>query len=399
MLGLRATVEGFYGRPWSHAERLEHLGFSGRVGLDTYVYGPKDDPWHRERWREPYPSGELGRLAELVTAAGRHGVEFVFAIHPGLSMDCDDPAEQQALHDKAGQLYDVGVRRFSLFFDDIELGDDPGAAGAAHGRVCARFVSGFLAPRGAPPTADEPFLMVPTDYAGIEESPYRTGLAKELPEHSVVFWTGRDIVVGEVSDADVEAARAAFGRPLALWDNFPVNDFEPTRLFLGPLVDRPTRYAPDTLVGITANPMVQPRASRIALTTVAEYARDPAGYDSAAAHERAITDLVPAELRPLVEACSSWPPSADPSVALSVEGLLPLAAMPDDLDDDLARELRPWVLAGRDMARAGIAAAELLAGRGDVEATRTALEVAESHEANVLRTVVPPFVHAVLGRS
>jgi hyaluronoglucosaminidase len=395
MAVLRATVEGFYGPPWSHEERLAHLSFCAGVGLDTYVYGPKDDPWHRERWREPYPPDELGRLASLVAHAASVGVRFVFAIHPGLSMRWDDPAEQDALHAKAAQLWEVGVRRFALFFDDIDYTGDPGADGAAHARVSARFVDDFLVPRGAAPSWDEPFFVVPTDYAGTQTSAYRTGFGAHLPDHTLVFWTGPDIVVGAISDDDVRAARAAFGRPLALWDNFPVNDFDAERVFLGPLVDRPSAFEDGVLAGIMANPMIQPRASRIALATVAEYAADPAAYDPGAAHDRAVKSLVPPELVPLVEVCSSWPPSASPAPWLEgldgedlVAALIPLASLPD-LDHPLAVELGPWILAGRAMARAGIAAA-----RGDLVTARAALEESESYDADVLRAVVAPYVRS-----
>lgn len=399
---LRATVEGFYGRPWSHEERLSHLDFCAEADLDTYVYGPKDDPWHRARWREPYPAAELARMAELVERAQAVGVELVYAIHPGLSMRWEDPAEQQALHAKAAQLWEAGVRRFSLFFDDIDLSPDPTADGSAHAAVCRRFADGFLAERGAAPSAEQPLLVVPTEYAGTQTSPYRSAFGAGLPEHSVVFWTGSDIVVGAVTDAEVAAARTAFGRPLALWDNFPVNDFEPSRLFLGPLVDRPTSFDPEMLVGIMANPMVQPRASRIALATVAEYAADPGAYDPDAAHARAVEALVPAPLRPLVEACSSWPPSADPWPALTAAIaagdhatiswlLVPLAEMPTDLDDALSREVRDWLVAGRALARAAIAAAT-----GDRDVAAAALAEAESVEAGVLRGVLAPYVRAVL---
>jgi hypothetical protein len=68
---MRGTVEGFYEPPWSHAAHLAHLEFSAEVGLNTYVYAPKDDPHHRARWREPYPAAELARLSDLAAAARR----------------------------------------------------------------------------------------------------------------------------------------------------------------------------------------------------------------------------------------------------------------------------------------------------------------------------------------
>ena len=41
------VVEGFYGRPWTEAERRMMLHFLGEHGMNLYVYAPKDDPYHR----------------------------------------------------------------------------------------------------------------------------------------------------------------------------------------------------------------------------------------------------------------------------------------------------------------------------------------------------------------
>ena len=42
----RGVVEGFYGTPWSHQVRLSLIDFYGRFKLNSYLYGPKDDPYH-----------------------------------------------------------------------------------------------------------------------------------------------------------------------------------------------------------------------------------------------------------------------------------------------------------------------------------------------------------------
>ncbi len=52
---LRGIVEGFYGTPWTTTDRMDILGFCGEHGLNAYIYAPKDDPYHRDKWREPYP--------------------------------------------------------------------------------------------------------------------------------------------------------------------------------------------------------------------------------------------------------------------------------------------------------------------------------------------------------
>ncbi|WP_127934845.1 protein O-GlcNAcase [Nonomuraea polychroma] len=424
-LPLRGTIEGFYGTPWTHADRMEHLRFSGRHKLNTYVYAPKDDPYHRERWREPYPEEELARLAELVTEAAAQHVRLVFAVSPGLSMVYSDPAERAALRAKAEQVWQAGVRDFALLFDDIppELRHEPdraafgtaeGASASAHAAVCRDFAEEFLAPRGA----QRPLTMVPTDYAGTARTPYRDRLAEELPPDVLVWWTGSDIVVGEITAYDMTAAAASYGHRVALWDNFPVNDFDFARVFLGPLAGRATELDGVPLAGITANPMVEAAASQIALATVADYAWHLAAYDPARSHQRAVRLLEgAAELLPLVEACSSWPPGDNQSPALTAlcasalagDGvdrlraeLARLAELPTDVPGPIARELARWVAAAKDMGAAGLAALELLAGgaaAGSAGAAERALAQAEAHEANVLRGVIPPFVRAVLERA
>jgi hyaluronoglucosaminidase len=420
-LPLRGTIEGFYGTPWTHADRLEHLRFSARHKLNAYVYAPKDDPFHRERWREPYPEEELARLAELVAEAAARHVRFVFALSPGLSMVYSDPAERAALRAKAEQVWQAGVREYALLFDDIppELSHLPdreaygtaeGASASAHAAVCRDFAEHFLAPHGA----DRPLTMVPTDYAGTARTAYRDRLAAELPADVLVWWTGSDVVVGAISAYDMTAAAASYGHRVALWDNFPVNDFDFSRVFLGPLVGRATDLDEVPLEGITANPMVEAAASRIALTTVADYAWHLAAYDPARSHERAIR-LLPgaAELLPLVEACSAWPPGDDQSPALTalcaaaLEGgpyetlraeLVRLAELPTGVPGPIAAELSRWVSAARDMGAAGLAALDLLTGAGTLAAAEEALARAETHEANVLRKVIPPFARQVLER-
>ncbi|MEV4071051.1 beta-N-acetylglucosaminidase domain-containing protein [Nonomuraea fuscirosea] len=441
-LPLRGTIEGFYGPPWTHADRMDHLRFSARHKLNAYVYAPKDDPFHRERWREPYPEEDLARLGELVAEAGRRHVRFVFALSPGLSMVYADPAERAALRAKAEQVWDAGVREYALLFDDIPpelshardretFGTADGASASAHAAVCRDFAEEFLLPRGA----SRPLTMVPTDYAGTGRTAYRDRLAAELPADVLIWWTGSDVVVGEITTEDVSAAAGSYGHRLALWDNFPVNDFDFDRVFLGPLTGRttaPNGALPEgaALEGITANPMVQAAASRIALTTVADYAWNLAAYDPARSHARAVR-LVPGatELLPLVQACSAWPPGADQSPALTAlcaaaldDGsrsgqragsqaelraeLTRLAELPADVPGRLATELARWVAAARDMGAAGLAALDLLAAAPETPdappspaAVEKALARAEEHQANVLRRVIPPFVRQVLDRA
>jgi hyaluronoglucosaminidase len=431
----RGIMEGFYGAPWSHEDRLEMLRFAGRNKLNTYAYAPKDDPYHRAKWREPYPPDELSALGELVRVATANHVQFTYTLAPGLTMRYSDEAEYLALYAKAQQLWDAGVRSIALLFDDLDpelsdpedramFGSEPGSAGAAHGIVCARFQREFLEPKGI----TEPATMVPRDYAGTSSTPYRRHLAATLPGDALVWWTGTDIVVGAITRDEIDAAAASYERELLLWDNFPVNDFDSARLFLGPLQGRATNLAGSRLRGISANPMVEAAASHLALASVADWAWNPQGYDAANAAERAlywVTGSSAPAIAPLIEACSSWPPSApqhprlsafmtaalsgDPESLESVEReLFALAALPDETEGTPGRlheDLRPWIDAAGHAADAALLATELLrsvlGGESDDLAGLRGLvvaaqEIADTDVANVLRSVLPDYVKTVL---
>ena len=97
----RGTVEGFYGTPWSHKARLSQIEFYGRNKMNVYIYGPKDDPYHRDHWRVPYPEDEAKRIQELNEHAKQWGVKFYWAIHPGVDIKWND-ADRDALLAKFG---------------------------------------------------------------------------------------------------------------------------------------------------------------------------------------------------------------------------------------------------------------------------------------------------------
>jgi hypothetical protein len=90
-------------------------------------------------------------------------------------------------------------------------------------------------------------------------------------------------------ELDMSVHRYA-GHEHLLWDNFPVNDWDTTILHLGPLRARDPNLARGKLRGIIANAMVQCVPSKLALATVADWARDPFAYDPLASYERALRE-------------------------------------------------------------------------------------------------------------
>jgi hyaluronoglucosaminidase len=289
-LRIAGVIEGFYGQPWSHEQRLDLIAFCGQHGLTTWVHAPKDDPYHRARWREPYPDDELARLAELAAAGERHGVEVVYALAPGL--DVCYSRELDALVAKCEGVRAAGIRSFQLLWDDVEhdlhcpddearYGGAERPSGAAQADLSNRFRAAFDQPG--------PLVVCPMGYAGTGDSAYRRTFAPVLDAEVVVYWTGPEVVSAGISREALDLAVHRFaGHELLLWDNYPVNDFAPDTLFLGPLVGRDARLADGRCAGIGANGMVQAVPSKLALATVAEWARDPHAYDPVAAYGRAL---------------------------------------------------------------------------------------------------------------
>ena len=297
----RGAIEGFYGSPWTTEERLDQLAFYGRFKLNTYIYAPKDDPYHRDRWREPYPPDRVGGLAQLVETAAANHVRFTFAVSPGVSICYSDPADPAALAAKLDAVFALGVRSFSIALDDIDHtrwhcpGDEatygpPSTAAAAQAQadLLNAVQSGFIATHeGA-----EPLQMVPTEYRGVGDSPYRTVLRERLDPQVEVMWTGTYVVPPEITVAQAGAAAATFGRPLYVWDNTPVNDFPPTegRLILAPYARREVGLS-GHVTGIVLNPMNQAAASKVQLVGAADFTWHDAAYDPARAHRAAADHL------------------------------------------------------------------------------------------------------------
>ncbi|MBB5736658.1 hyaluronoglucosaminidase [Xanthomonas arboricola] len=298
---IRGTIEGFYGAPWSMADRSKHIEFLARSKANTFIYSPKDDPYARDRWRDAYPAATLKALGKLAATAKRNHVDFVYAISPGPTVCFSDPADAKALLRKFDAFRALGVRSFYVALDDIEytkwncerdkatFGDSGAqAAGIAQSHLLNLVQADLVARHDA---ASE-LIMVPTEYYDAKESPYKQALRKHLDPKIVVQWTGTDVVPPAISIPDARAATKAFGRKTLLWDNYPVNDFETSagRLLMAPYARREAGLSAE-LSGIVSNPMNQEVPSRVAVMGLTAFAWNDTGYDAERTWHAAARDL------------------------------------------------------------------------------------------------------------
>ncbi|NDV67194.1 beta-N-acetylglucosaminidase [Bacteroides sp. 224] len=286
----RGVIEGFYGNPWSHETRLSLIEFYGRFKMNIYFYGPKDDPYHSSpHWRLPYPEKEAMNIKELIMACNRNRVDFVWAIHPGKDIKWNEE-DYQNLKNKLEGMYDLGVRSFAIFFDDITgEGVNPVKQTELTNRVNEEFVKvkGDVTP----------LVICPTDYSKAWAKPGPDGAlsiyGKTLDPSVQIFWTG-DVVCSDLTKETMDWINSRIKRPAFYWWNYPVTDYIKNTIVLqGPVYGLNTSLTADDLCGFGSNPMENGEASKLALYGVSDYSWNIAAYNPIDNWERGIAMLVP----------------------------------------------------------------------------------------------------------
>ncbi len=298
----RGIVEGFYGPPWSQQNRIDILRFEGQHGMNVYYYAPKDDPYHRKLWRDPYPADEMKRLRELVEAAQANFVDFCFAISPGLSMTYSSEEDFGSLTRKLESVGKLGVSCYALFLDDVpqELQNSADQArfktlAEAHVHL-ANKLDHYLKSK----SPQNRLTVTPTVYTNEWGSrDYIKELGAGVNPGVNIVWTGTEVASPAITVAQAREWGRLLGRKPLLWDNFPVNDGRPWRVFLGPVRNWEANL-PEAVAGIVSNPMNQAHASMIALETVADYLWNSQAYDPAKSQRHAVESQFGRNASPLL---------------------------------------------------------------------------------------------------
>jgi hyaluronoglucosaminidase len=330
---IAGVIEGFYGPPWSHADRLATIDLLAEHGGNWYVWAPKAAPRHRDAWREPFSADEIDEFGGL--ARRRTGVRVSVGLTPGPDATTDEVIA------KLQPVVDARVQGLTLCFDDV-----PELDAASRHRDLANTVRR---------TFGVPVWLVPTHYAGGVSSPYLERLIDGLDHEILVMWTGSHVVCDTISEADVAARRRATGdRPPLVWDNTPVNDALMTEaLHLGPYSGRDATIR-SSIAGVLVNPMEFARASWPTIVSALAWCR---GDDAVQAWDLEIDRL---GLRVLAEATAfpddeHWP-GARPERAWWSE----VAALDTEaITESVGEGVRRWVDAARDGAALALRALDL----------------------------------------
>lgn len=285
----RGYIEGFYGHTWKTENRLSVMKLMASYGMNSFYYAPKDDEYHRTKWREMYPEKELSELKMLFNFATDNELDFCWCIGPGLTYKYTDKGDFDALINKIKSVYAVGIRNFGLLLDDIpdefqydDDADEYDDIAQAHVELINKTYDVLKAF-----DSSITLTVCPTQYFGKGNEYYISRFGKGIPADVKIFWTGREICSGFLTTREADDfAGATLHKPL-YWDNYPVNDAEMfNEMHLGALKNRDSELYLHS-EGLIANVMEYAECSKIPLLTIADYLWNPKEYDSEKSLENA----------------------------------------------------------------------------------------------------------------
>ena len=228
---LKGYIEGYYGRFFSKEDREKLINHMGSLNMDFYLYGPKEDPYHRVEWQKNYPLAQQKLLKTLVSQCKKNKIRPIFAISPGLLCSQASQSDKKKLISKLKQAEKQGFQEFAIFFDDIEHKRNQDLANS-HLEII-QLVSSLDA------VQDNALMICPTVYCksfakgNLKNNPYLKQLAKGLDPGVSILWTGDEVVSQSIGLKGLKEVKSLFSNPLVIWDNFYANDYCPSKFFIG----------------------------------------------------------------------------------------------------------------------------------------------------------------------
>ena len=277
----RGYIEGFYGATWKQEKRLSVMRLMAANGMNSFYYAPKDDEYHRAKWRETYPEKELAELKSLFDTARENEIDVCWCVGPGLTYKYTSESDFNALIGKFMNVYSTGVRNFGLLLDDIpsdfQYEDDATVYDSVVDAHIELINKVFRTLKNA--DSDITLTVCPTQYCGECDDYYISKFGKGIPSEIKIFWTGRQICSSFLTCREADDFQRSTAHMPLYWDNYPVNDAEMFQeMHLGPVKGRDKELYKHS-EGLISNVMEYAECSKIPLMTIADYLWNPVAYD------------------------------------------------------------------------------------------------------------------------
>ena len=290
----RGYIEGFYGHTWEQSKRLSVLQLMAKYGMNTFFYAPKDDEYHRAKWREFYPEKEIMQLKKLLEAARFNELDFCWCIGPGLTYCYSSDSDFETLINKIKSIYALGAKNFGLLLDDIPADFQYPEDAENYSDIVDAHIALVNKTYKSLKAVDSSIRLTvcPTQYFGEADDYYISKFARGIPADVRVFWTGREICSGFLTCREADDFIRSTNHKPFYWDNYPVNDAEMFQeMHLGAVKGRDKELYKHS-EGLISNVMEYAECSKIPLMTIADYLWNPLQYNSEKSLKNAHRELL-----------------------------------------------------------------------------------------------------------
>ncbi len=283
---LRGYIEGYYGRLLRWDDRRDIISHLSALGMQAYLYAPKEDPCHRLNWRRPYDADWQASFRETCTHADNLGITMIGGVAPGLDYDylhINTGDDWDSLFSKCVMMRDLGAGAIALLLDDIQP-DLTAETGTPEGTAHAQLANALYK------ALDVPILLVPRIYAdevmhhdlmtpGADDDAYWPNLAEALHPDITLLVCGAYVIAPhtDLTGTAMVAAGVAASQ-VVIWDNLYAHDYCPRRLFTGPWRGRGKDQH------IMLNPTGMVATDKFLLTVMTGQGEDDAWRDALSAH-------------------------------------------------------------------------------------------------------------------
>lgn len=343
-------IEGYFGPAWNWTERANVVRNLAKIGYEYCIYAPKADAHLRRNWQNPHDLATQTEIHRFRTLCADLGVAFgigftPFGLHEIAGNGDHARSMRQQLQARMRDLNAFAPDYLAILFDDMR-GDIPDLAllQAAWVEECASA------------SCAKQILFCPTYYSqdpvldrvfGPRPKDYLAELASRIARDIGFFWTGPEVCSREISPVHLRRISETMGRPLWLWDNYPVNDgplmsnYLHLRGFTGRLGLAMDPGHGAYLAGHAINPALQPLLSCLPARSLAALYNDPEHYDYASAMHEILIEQLGAPLAARIS--EDWLRFCDHGLARIADQNAELISIYASFPDAEAQEICRWL--------------------------------------------------------
>jgi len=210
-------VEGYYGKIPTFEQRKKIISSLSESNLNFYLYAPKEDPFLRSHIDIDHTENWLKDFDDFLEFSKKMDVEV------GLGLAPIKKNNLEALKKKVKNFSDLGIKFFSILFDDIEENFSFFDQIEIYKVIKDEFPNLY-------------FDFCPTVYAAelidknLAHQEYFKEFIEHFPRHEDFFWTGQRVIRTKINSSSQEQLQNFSNSNIAIWDNYFTVDSCPKKL-------------------------------------------------------------------------------------------------------------------------------------------------------------------------